>query len=337
MSERPTQQRIAVVGAGSWGSALALHLARIGHTVRLWARRTEHAEAIQRDRENARYLPGVKVADTLTATSDMAEALDGVDMVLSVVPSQITRAVWSSAKIHLPDGVPIISASKGIENMTLALMSDVLASELPDHPHGFIAGPSFAKEVARGLPTAIVVAAKERAVAEGLQRAISNDTLRAYVTQDVVGVEVGGALKNVIAIACGCADGLGFGQNTRAALITRGLAEISRMAVQLGADPLTLAGLGGMGDLVLTCCGDLSRNRRVGLGLGEGKHLPEILEEMGQVAEGVQTAISAKDLGERHDIEMPIAREIYQVLHENKPAKAVVRDLMSRGLKHEQA
>ncbi len=336
MSER-SLSKIAVVGAGSWGTALAMQLARIGHDVRLWARRSEHAEAIQRDRENARYLPGHKVADTLSATSDLSAALDGVHMVLSVVPSQTTRAMWSSAKLHLPAGVPIVAASKGIENMTLALMSEVLAAELPDHPHAFIAGPSFAKEVAKGLPTAIVVASKDAEIGAQVQHTISDDKLRAYVTEDVVGVEVGGALKNVIAIACGCADGLGFGQNTRAALITRGLAEITRVATKLGADPLTLAGLGGMGDLVLTCCGDLSRNRRVGLGLGEGKPLQQILDEMGQVAEGVQTAIAANDLAKRHQIDMPIASEIYKVLHEDKPAKAVVADLMGRSLKAENA
>jgi glycerol-3-phosphate dehydrogenase (NAD(P)+) len=332
-----TRETVAVVGSGSWGSALAYHLARAGHEVRLWARRRDQAEEIQETRENGRYLPGIHAPEGLRATCELPEALAGATLVLTVVPSQITRQVWTEARRYLPPRIPVISASKGIENMTLALMSQVLADVLPEHPLGFVAGPSFAKEVARGLPTAIVVGAEEKGLADHAQRVFSNDAMRAYSTTDVVGIEVGGALKNVIAIATGCADGLGFGHNTRAAIITRGLAEITRMAVKLGADPLTLAGLGGMGDLVLTCCGDLSRNRRVGLGLGEGKALPTILHEMGQVAEGVQTAISGRDLAQREGVEMPICEEMCKILHDDKPARQVVTELMRRGLKDEKA
>jgi len=288
-------------------------------------------------RENARYLPGLGFPAGLSATASFEEALGGADLVLSVVPTHTKREVWAEALPHLAAGVPVVSASKGIENETLAPMSEVLAECCPGHPLGFIAGPSFAKEVALGLPTAIVVGGSDAALLERLRRAMSNDAMRTYSTRDVMGIEIGGALKNVIAIACGCADGLGFGQNTRAALITRGLAEITRMAVKLGADPLTLAGLGGMGDLVLTCCGDLSRNRRVGLGLGAGKKLDEILAEMGQVAEGVRTARSARDLAEREGVEMPISVEMYKILYEDKPAKQVVIELMRRGLKDEKA
>lgn len=329
--------RVGVLGSGSWGTALAKHLADVGHEVRLWSRRREQAEAIQTTRENKQYLPGVPLPANLTSTSEVGEALAGAELVLSVIPVQETRASWSTAKQHLGSGVPIFCASKGIENRTLSLMSDVLGDVVPGHPLGFIAGPSFAKEVAKHLPTAIVVCSKDDAVAKDAQRAMSSDWMRAYVSHDVCGVELGGALKNVIAIACGCADGLGFGHNTRAALITRGLAEITRMAVRLGADPLTLMGLAGMGDLVLTCTGDLSRNRRVGLGLGQGKALPEILKEMGQVAEGVETARAAADLAQREGVEMPIATEVFRMLYEGKPAKEVVLSLMRRDLKHEKS
>lgn len=329
-------EKIGVLGAGSWGSALAMHLADIGHDVTLWSRRKEHAEAIEADRENAQYLPGVTVPRELRATDDLERAVSGSTVVLTVVPSQTTREVWGDAKRYLGRGVPVVSASKGIENGSLALMSEVLADVVPEQPLAFIAGPSFAKEVARKMPTAIVIGGHDAAVNDHMQQMMSNDNLRAYTTEDVVGIEVGGSLKNVIAIACGAADGLGFGHNTRAAIITRGLAEITRMATKLGADPLTLAGLGGVGDLVLTCCGDLSRNRRVGLGLGQGKALDTILEEMGQVAEGVKTAISARDLAEREGVEMPISIAIHAILHEDKSAKDAVLELMRRGLKTEQ-
>lgn len=328
---------IAVLGSGSWGTALAKHLADVGHDVRLWSRRKEQADAIQRDRENKQYLAGAMLPDTLTSTSDFERALGGAELALSVIPAQETRKAWGLAKQHLAPGAPVLCASKGIENETLDLMSDVLAEVLPGHPLGFIGGPSFAKEVAKHLPTAIVIGAEDDAVARRAQQVFSSDWMRAYVSHDVCGVELGGALKNVIAIACGCSDGLGFGHNTRSALITRGLAEISRIAVKLGADPLTLAGLAGMGDLVLTCTGDLSRNRRVGIGLGQGKLLPDILKEMGQVAEGVETARAANDLAEREGIDMPITREVFRMIYEHKPAKDVVLSLMRRDLKHEMA
>jgi len=326
---------IGVLGAGSWGTALAFHLAGIGHRTSLWARRPEQAEDINQTRENRRYLPGAKLPDTLVATADLEEALHQKDVILSVVPSHTKRTVWNEASKYLAENVPVISASKGIENESLALMSTVLEEILPSNPLAFLAGPSFAKEVVAQLPTAIVIGSKSMALNDQLQALFSNERLRAYGTTDVIGIEVGGALKNVIAIACGCADGIGFGQNTRAAILTRGLAEITRMAVQLGAEPLTLAGLGGMGDLVLTCCGDLSRNRRVGLGLGKGKSLEAVLKEMGQVAEGVLTTRAARDLALRENVDMPITFEIFSILYENKPAKQVVSDLMSRGLKDE--
>ncbi len=327
--------KVTVLGAGSWGSALAKHFADQGYSTRLWARREEQAEEIQTTRINGRYLPDLKMPDTLSATSDLERALSDAEIVVSVVPSQTTRAVWAEARDFVPKGVPILCASKGIENDTLDMMVTVLENVVPGHPIGFIGGPSFAKEVAGHMPTAVVIAAKDHDVAQRAQELMSCEWLRAYSTEDVVGVEIGGALKNVIAIACGCADGLGLGLNSRAALITRGLAEITRVAVKMGANPLTLAGLAGMGDLVLTCTGDLSRNRRVGLGLGEGKKLQQILDEMGQVAEGVKTTLSARDLSEKVGVEMPITQQVYAILYEDKPAKEVVRDLMMRDLKRE--
>jgi glycerol-3-phosphate dehydrogenase (NAD(P)+) len=327
--------RVAVFGAGSWGTAIAKSMADVGHDVTLWSRRQDQADAFNRTHENAQYLKGVALPENLRACTSYEETLDGVELVFSVVPSQHTREVWSAARSSLPKGVPILCASKGIEVKTLALMSQVFEEVTPDHPFGAMAGPSFAKEVAAHQPTAVVVGAKDAAVAKMAQAAMSGDWLRAYVSTDVVGLELGGALKNVIAIACGCADGLGLGLNARAALITRGLAEITRCAVKMGADPLTLAGLGGLGDLVLTCTGDLSRNRRVGIGLGKGKHLDEIIRELGQVAEGVETTQSAHQLAQREGVEMPITTQIHRILYEGKPAREVVLELMRRSLKAE--
>ena len=327
--------RATVLGAGSWGTALAKHLSELGHSVRLWTRRKDHVEALRLHSENQQYLPGHKLSSSVTYHDDLEEALFQSDLILSVVPSHATRKVLTAAKAYIPSTTSILCASKGIEVDTLALMPDIFSEILPNNSVGFIGGPSFAKEVAQHHPTAIVIGSKDTTMARLVQKILSTETLRAYVTDDVVGIEVGGSLKNVIAIACGCADGLGLGHNSRAALITRGLAEITRLATQMGADPHTLSGLGGMGDLVLTCTGDLSRNRRVGLGLGQGKSLSQILEEMGQVAEGVKTTASAFALSQREDIEMPITQEVYQVLYEQKPVNQVVSSLMSRDLKHE--
>lgn len=332
---KPTN--IGVLGAGSWGTALAKHLSDLGQPVTLWARRPEQAETLERTRENAQYLPGLRFGDSLRVTSSLEETLVSATMVLSVVPSQKTRAVWMEGRAFLPAGVPVLGASKGIEVGTLELVNQVLEELLPNNPTAYIAGPSFAKEVAMHLPTAVVVASTDPRLAAEVQSVLSSDWLRAYATQDVIGVEVGGALKNVMAIACGTADGLGFGANTRAAIITRGLAEITRMATRLGADPLTLAGLGGVGDLVLTCTGDLSRNRRVGLGLGQGKKLDQILTEMGQVAEGVETTRSARALAAREGVDVPITNEVFKLLFEAKSPKESVLDLMRRDLKREQA
>jgi glycerol-3-phosphate dehydrogenase (NAD(P)+) len=323
----------AVLGAGSWGTALAKLLADNGHRVRLWARRPEQAAAIQEARENADYLPGVELPPNLTATSDLAEALEGVSLVLSVVPTHGLRAVLDVAAPMIPEGAPILSCTKGIENSTLKLVSEIFEDHFPEARHGdlaYLAGPSFAKEVGRRMPTAVTIAGHDPATLEKIQDWMTNAKFRVYTTEDVVGAELGGALKNIVAIASGVADGLGFGHNSRAALITRGLAEISRLAIHMGANPLTLAGLAGMGDLVLTCTGDLSRNRQVGLALGRGEKLEDILARMNMVAEGVRTTKSTHELALREGIEMPITHAMYGILYEGQPPVEAVAALMSR-------
>jgi len=333
-----TLSKVAVLGAGSWGTALAKLLSDKGYETKLWARRPAQAEAIERDRENKAYLPGFALADCLHATASLAEALDGAELLVSVVPTHGLRGVLDEAMPLLPEGAAIASASKGIENSTLDLVSEIFEDHLPPSQRHFftcIGGPSFAKEVAAGIPTAVSVAGHGEAVTAKVQEAFTTDRFRVYSTDDVIGVEVGGAMKNVIAIAAGIADGLGFGYNTRAALITRGLAEISRLAVNLGAHPLTLSGLSGMGDLVLTATGDLSRNRTVGLHLGRGQSLDEILAGMTQVAEGVMTTRSARDLALKIGVDMPITETVYAVLYDGLSPKQAVVELMTRPMRAE--
>jgi glycerol-3-phosphate dehydrogenase (NAD(P)+) len=333
--------RCCVLGAGAWGTALAKALADQGHETRLWARRPELARAIAEAGQNERYLPGARlpVPATLRPASDLGEALSGAELTLFVVPSHATRAVAREARPHVPEGALVCSATKGIENDSLMLMSEVLAEELGPRGRGLtcLSGPSFAKELGQGQPTAVTVAGSDARSVEVVQRTFATSMLRVYASDDIVGAEVGGALKNVVAIAAGVVDGLGYGLNTRAALITRGLAEIGRLAAAKGANVLTLAGLAGIGDLVLTCTGTLSRNRTVGYELGRGRRLAEILAGLGHVAEGVNTARSAHDLGRKLGVELPITNEIYRVLYEDKPAPRALADLMARPLKHEQA
>jgi len=330
--------KTTVLGAGSWGTALAKLLADQGNPTRLWARRQAMADAIQRDRANQAYLPGFPLPDTLETTSDLEFALEGSELIVCVVPTHGLREVLKDAAPLFGPKAPIVSATKGIENDSLMLVSEIFEDVLPDSQHrrlAYLGGPSFAKEVAGCLPTAVSVAGHDTDIVAAAQRAFTTDRFRVYSTEDVVGVELGGALKNVVAIAAGISDGLGFGHNTRAGLITRGLAEISRLAISKGANPLTLAGLSGMGDLVLTCTGDLSRNRNVGLQIGQGKSLKDILGSMQMVAEGVRTAKSAKELSERLDVDMPITREVYAMLYEDKPPLKAVGDLMTRPMRAE--
>jgi len=329
---------VAVYGAGSWGTALAKLMADQGFDTRLWSRRADQADAINRTRKNPSYLKDIELPETLRATTDMADAVDGADLVLVVVPTVANRALLAKLAPLVPDDVPLVSATKGIEQGTLMLVSQIFEEAFDEPRHGFLtylSGPSFAKEVALGVPTAVCIAGKNEAVRQRVQRYFNTGRFRVYTTEDVVGVEVGGALKNVIAIAAGIADGMKLGHNTRAALITRGLAELTRLALRMGAHPLTLAGLGGMGDLVLTCTGDLSRNRTVGMALGQGKKLPQILDELGMVAEGVQTAKSARELAHKLGVEMPITEQVYRVLHEDLPAQKALVELMTRPLKEE--
>lgn len=336
MSAQPSH--IAVIGAGSWGTALAGHLAGTGATVKLWAWETEVADAVNREHENTVFLPGFKLPDSLTATTDGAEALAGAPMVLSVVPSHVVREVWSTLGAHLAEGAILISASKGIEGETGLLMNEVLTEVVPgltESRFACLSGPSFAREVIAGQPCAVAVAASSAETAAAVQVCLSSPVFRVYTTDDVVGTEMGGALKNVAAIAVGASDGLGLGLNARAALITRALAEITRAAVAAGAEPLTLAGLAGVGDLVLTCTGSLSRNRSVGEELGKGRSIDEILGGMRMVAEGVRTTRSAMQLRAKLGVEMPITEQVHAMLYEGRPAAEATEQLMSRRLKPE--
>lgn len=329
--------KIAALGAGSWGTTLADLLARKGLDVTLWAYEADLAARMAQSRVNDLYLPGFNLDSRLAVTSDLAAAVDGCEVLLLVPPSQVMRRVLQQALPHLAPGTLIISASKGIENETLLPMSEVLTQVLPATagPSVFLSGPSFAREVAAGMPTAVVAAAADGAAARRAQSLFSTDYFRVYTNSDVIGVELGGALKNVIALAAGVADGLGFGYNTRAALITRGLAEMTRLGVALGAKPETFSGLAGMGDLVLTCTGELSRNRSVGMELGRGRKLQEILAGMQMVAEGVRTTLSAYQLAAKLGVEMPITEQTYRILYEDKDPRRAVNDLMLRDLRPE--
>jgi glycerol-3-phosphate dehydrogenase (NAD(P)+) len=326
---------VAVIGGGSWGTALGAHLARAGGRVRLWVREPEVARAINEGRENPRYLEGVALPDGLCALTDLAEAARAAPALVIAIPSEFCREVYRQLRPLAAPGSPLVSATKGIETGSLQRMTEVGNDEMPGHPLAVLSGPSFALEVARGQPTAVVVASADAEVAEALQRRFSARTFRVYTSDDVVGVELAGALKNVIAIAAGIVAGLGYGHNTVAALITRGLAEISRLAVALGGRPDTLAGLAGLGDLVLTCTGGLSRNRRVGERLGSGRSLDEALHETDMVAEGVRTTLAACALAERAGVEMPIASQMRAVLYGGKPPREALDELMLRTLKRE--
>lgn len=329
---------VAILGAGAWGTALARVLAEHGEATRLWTWQAEHAAVMLRERENREFLPGFSLAAAIEPTADLAHALSGADAVLLVVPTAAFRATLLQARPHLPSDATILIASKGIEPGSLMLLSEVVEAVLGDAARArtvVLSGPSFAKEVALGLPTSLVAAATSESLAISFQQRLSSDHFRVYAGDDPIGVQVGGALKNVIAIAAGACDGLGFGYNTRAALITRGLAEVARLALAKGGHVLTLAGLAGLGDLVLTCTGELSRNRTVGYELGRGKSLKDALGELGHVAEGVVTADSAYHLAARLGVDLPISSEVYRVLFEDKPVSEAVRAVLSRPLKRE--
>ena len=329
---------VGVIGAGSWGTALATLLAHNGHHVALWVYEEDVCSTIRTKRENNVYLPGFVIPESVVPTQSIEEVSRDKPLVVSAVPSHLVRTVLTKAVPYFDAEAILVSVSKGIENETLKTIAGVFTDILPSSCIGrtaYLSGPSFAKEVAQQLPTAVVAAAQNEQVAAVVQQAFSSEFFRVYTSTDVVGVELGGALKNVIAVAAGCSDGLGFGHNTRAALITRGLAEMSRLGVERGAHPLTFAGLSGMGDLVLTCTGALSRNRTVGVKLGEGMALEEIVSSTKMVAEGVKTTKSAYELSQRHKVEMPIVDQVYAILYHNKDPREAVTDLMGRSLRDE--
>jgi len=334
-----SKEKIAVIGGGSWGTALADLLARNGNDTTLWVYENEIAAEMATARVNSVYLPGIRLPESLAITSSLPEALQGCTIMLLVTPVQVMRSVLSQASAFIGPETLLVNASKGIELDSLKTVSQICSEILgPDIMRRYVAlsGPTFAREVAEQLPTLILAASSDESCARRVQAAVSNPTFRAYTNTDFIGAELGGAVKNVIAIAAGICDGLGFGHNARAALITRGLAEMKRLGSAMGAEAVTFAGLAGMGDLVLTCTGDLSRNRTVGYKLGQGQTLSQILSEMRMVAEGVKSAESVYRLACKLGVDMPIVEQVFRILHEDKPAREAVVELMARDLKPEQ-
>ena len=331
---------ITILGGGSWGTALAIVLSRThnAHEISLWVRDAALAESIRSDRENQLYLPGHKLPDSVQVTHDAAASLQNANVVVGAIPSAHARGVYQRVLPHLVRDTPIVSATKGIEPSTHARMSQVISQVVsPEFPVGIavLSGPSFASEVAGGQPTAVVLASSDIALANELQEQLAAPNFRLYTNDDVLGVELAGAMKNVIAIAAGVCQGLGLGHNPLAALITRGLSEMTRLAVALGARPETLSGLAGLGDLVLTCTGSLSRNRHVGIELGKDRSLPEILEGMKMVAEGIGTAGAILALARETGVELPITEQVSAILHQGRSPREAIRSIMERPLKRE--
>jgi len=323
---------LAIVGGGSWGTALAIALSSQLDSVRLWSRDHDRAAEMGALRENRRYLPGFVLPVQVSVSSDLAATLQDAGIVIAAVPSGHFRTVLNAVRQHVSPHAKLVSATKGLENPGLCRMSQVIAAVLPENPVAVLSGPTFAKEIAAGEPAAVVIAAEEIDLAEEVQRALATSALRFYASTDVIGTEIGAALKNVIAIGAGICKGLGLGSNSVAALVTRGLAEITRLAVTMGGSPRTLSGLAGLGDLVLTATGDLSRNRSVGVQLGQGRPLDEIQAGMTMIAEGVATCRAAHLLGLREGVDLPIIQQMYQVLYESKEPRHAIRDLMERPL-----
>ena len=329
---------LAIIGGGSWGTALAIILAPRFPRVRLWVYEADLAARMRETRENDVYLPGCRLPRHVEVVSQLAAALDGAEIVLSAIPSHLVRSLYQQMLPFLQESVVFVSATKGLENGTLLRMSEVIQAVLQARmtPRlAVISGPTFALEVARFEPTALVVASTDSALAECVQAAFSGPTFRLYANSDTIGVEIGGSVKNVVAIGAGVVHGLGLGHNAMAALVTRGLAEITRLAVAMGGTAQTLAGLAGLGDLVLTCSGDLSRNRMVGVELAHGRKLEEIVSSMKMVAEGIKTTNAVADLGKRHSVEMPISEQMLQMLHSQASPREAIQRLMDRSLKGE--
>ncbi|MEL7564330.1 MAG: NAD(P)H-dependent glycerol-3-phosphate dehydrogenase [Dehalobacterium sp.] len=330
--------RIAVLGAGSWGTALAALLANNGHKVFLWARDPEQWEKISRTRENSKYLPGVSLPQQLNILNNLTEALSDQDLLVLAVPSHSVRVLAKEISSHINPNTVIVNTAKGFEPKTFIRLSEVLKEELPAFSHNnitLLSGPSHAEEVGRNLPTAVVVAAKNKSIAEKIQDIFMTHSFRVYINLDMTGVEIAGALKNVIALGTGISDGLGYGDNAKAALITRGIAEITRLGMRLGAEMQTFAGLAGLGDLVVTCTSMHSRNRRAGIQIGQGQNLSVVLRNMGMVVEGINTTQAAYHLAHKYEIVMPITEQMFKVLFEGKNPKEAVVSLMSRSKTHE--
>lgn len=328
-------ERVTVLGDGGWGTALAIVLADHGAEVTLWSHDAAYAKEIATTRKNRKFLPGVEIPDTIHVVADLAQAVTQRDMLFSVVPTPFLRGVMQNLKAHYPAGTPVVSATKGIETETLQRPSEIIRAVLGDVPIVVVSGPSHAEEVSRRMPTTVVAASEQSGAALRVQDLLATERFRVYTNPDSIGVEVGGALKNVVAIASGIVDGLGFGDNTKAALLTRGIVEISRLGEALGGKRSTFFGLSGIGDLITSCISQHGRNRAVGERLGKGQKLEAILGRMEMVAEGVKTAISVKRLAEKHQVEMPICLEVYRVLFEGKDPALAVRHLMTRQLKEE--
>ncbi|ABR49005.1 Glycerol-3-phosphate dehydrogenase (NAD(P)(+)) [Alkaliphilus metalliredigens QYMF] len=330
-----THSSITVLGAGSWGTALSLILAKKGHEVKLWMRNQEQYEEMNRQRENTKYLPGTQLHENIKLYVDIEKAVKGTDVVLLTISSQAVRGVLKNIRSIITREQIIVNAAKGLEANTLLRISQVVEEELGSHPFAVLSGPSHAEEVSKDIPTTVVVAAYERSVAECIQDLFMSSYFRVYTNPDVIGVELGGALKNVIAFGAGISDGLGYGDNAKAALMTRGIREIARLGSAMGGKLETFAGLTGIGDLIVTCTSMHSRNRRAGILTGQGKSLEETLSEIGMVVEGIKTTKAAFELAKQYQIEMPITEEIYSILYKDIPPRVAVSNLMSRDRTHE--
>lgn len=327
--------KAGVIGSGSWGTALARVLSKNGHEVTLWSRREEESRMLREERENKLKLPGVKIPDDILCTTDLEQTVEGKDILVLATASPSIRSMAKKMAPYVADGQIIVDVSKGIEDSTLMILTDVIAQEIPQCQATVLSGPSHAEEVGRDIPTTVVAGAKDRETAEYIQNLFMNKVFRVYTSPDMLGIELGGALKNVIALAAGAADGLGCGDNTKAALITRGIAEMSRLGVAMGGHIETFNGLTGIGDLIVTCASMHSRNRRAGILIGQGKTMQEAMDEVKMVVEGVNSAKAAKTLAEKYGIDMPIVQEVNQVLFEDKPAREALADLMLRDKKIE--
>jgi glycerol-3-phosphate dehydrogenase (NAD(P)+) len=327
---------ISLLGTGSWGTALAIQLARREHQVTLWGHRTDAVAAIDQQRENVRYLPGIKLSDNIQLESSLTTTVKGCDALLIATPSHAFREILQQIRTDIDSSTTLIWASKGVEPTSHKLLHQAVEEELgKDHPKAIISGPTFAREVAEGLPTAVTIAADSIDIAHSVAEIFHSKNFRCYTSTDIIGVEIGGATKNVLAIAAGIADGLGFGANTRAALITRGLHELIRLGVALGGKQETFMGMGGLGDLILTCTDNQSRNRRLGLAIVGGENIERAISSINQVVEGAQAARDIVELAKANSIEIPISEQVSLVIHNNKEPQRAVQDLLQRGIKHE--